>query len=264
MKHENINYVVVGGFVTVIAVVFILAVSLIAGKSGSTDEYYVIYERVNGLKYGNVVSFEGYPVGNIGKVEPLHQKNGTQYKVTLNINKGWPIPEDSNAQMISSGLLAEVAVDIQEGKSGTLLKPGQTLRGSNSTDVFSAVNNMAAELGKVIEDLRTITSVASEKKGVPLLLTRVNTLADNMNNTVGEIDKLVGNANRIVNQDLEQGITGLGTSLQVVTENIDSIAQNLDIASRNLSEFSRQIRNNPGLLLNGSPQKDPAAASGAK
>lgn len=264
MKHENINYVAVGGFVTVIVAVFVVTISLIAGKAGATDEYYVVYERVNGLKYGNVVSFEGYPVGNIGSITPLHQDNGTRYKVTLNINKGWPIPDDSNAQMISSGLLAEVAVDIQEGTSATLLKPGQVMRGSSSTDVFTAVNDMAAELGQVIADLHTITDVAADKSGVPLLLSRVNTLAGNMNTTVNEIDKLVGNANKIVNKDLEQGFAGLGTSLQVVTENIDSIAQNLDIASRNLSEFSRQIRNNPGLLLNGTPQKDQTASPGAR
>ena len=41
-----------------------------------------------------------------------------------------------------------------------------------------------------------------------------------------------------------------------MAQNIDTINQNLDGASRNLNEFSRRIRNNPGLLLGGSPREE--------
>jgi len=36
-----------------------------------------------------------------------------------------------------------------------------------------------------------------------------------------------------------------------VSRNIDSITYNLEGTSRNMSEFSREIRENPGLLLGG-------------
>jgi phospholipid/cholesterol/gamma-HCH transport system substrate-binding protein len=52
-------------------------------------------------------------------------------------------------------------------------------------------------------------------------------------------------------------------SLSAVSRYIDSITYNLEGTSRNMHEFSRHIRQNPGLLLGGTPPKDEAAASPA-
>ena len=41
-----------------------------------------------------------------------------------------------------------------------------------------------------------------------------------------------------------------------IARNIDAINQNMDGAARNLYEFSRQIRQNPGLLLGGTSPED--------
>ena len=43
-----------------------------------------------------------------------------------------------------------------------------------------------------------------------------------------------------------------------VSRHIDAINRNLEGAARNLYEFSRQIRQNPGLLLGGTPPRDQA------
>jgi phospholipid/cholesterol/gamma-HCH transport system substrate-binding protein len=44
--------------------------------------------------------------------------------------------------------------------------------------------------------------------------------------------------------------------VESVSRNIDAINQNMDGAARNLYEFSRQIRQNPGLLLGGTSPED--------
>lgn len=72
---------------------------------------------------------------------------------------------------------------------------------------------------------------------------------------------LVGNADDIVtgNQaDVERIIDDLRHSAETVARHIDSINHHLDGASRNMYEFSRQIRQNPGLLLGGTPAQDNA------
>lgn len=48
--------------------------------------------------------------------------------------------------------------------------------------------------------------------------------------------------------------------IESVARHVDSINQNLDGAARNMFEFSRQIRQNPGLLMGGTPPKDTAPA----
>ncbi len=52
-------------------------------------------------------------------------------------------------------------------------------------------------------------------------------------------------------------------ALRTVSQNIDGIVYNLQSTARNMSEFSRLIRQNPGLLLNGRPRPDIETAAGS-
>lgn len=60
------------------------------------------------------------------------------------------------------------------------------------------------------------------------------------------------------NEDLRKALLDLRTTMGVVEENVNSIIYNLDTTSRNINEFSRQIRDNPGVLLNSKPPSDAA------
>ena len=50
-------------------------------------------------------------------------------------------------------------------------------------------------------------------------------------------------------------------TLATISRTIDGITNNLEASSRNFAEFSRLIRQNPGLLIGGSPQEDEALAN---
>jgi len=60
------------------------------------------------------------------------------------------------------------------------------------------------------------------------------------------------------NEDLRKALLDLRTTMGVVENNVNSIIYNLDTTSRNINEFSRQIRDNPGVLLNSKPPSDAA------
>lgn len=59
--------------------------------------------------------------------------------------------------------------------------------------------------------------------------------------------------------DVERAIIDLRHVVESVAQHIDTLNQNMEGASRNMYEFSRQIRQNPGLLLGGTPPRDQAA-----
>jgi len=59
--------------------------------------------------------------------------------------------------------------------------------------------------------------------------------------------------------DVERAIIDLRHVVESVAQHIDALNQNMEGASRNMYEFSRQIRQNPGLLLGGAPPRDQAA-----
>ena len=66
-----------------------------------------------------------------------------------------------------------------------------------------------------------------------------------MNTLVEDIGKLVTHKEG----DIKKILNETRYIVESVSRNIDSINQNMEGAARNMYEFTRQIRQNPGLLL---------------
>src|SRR5262245_25098910 len=116
MQDSRINYVVVGAFVSAMLVAFVAIISILAGSSGSTDKYYTVYNNVGGIKYGTQVLYEGYQIGQVMSVEPVAGEHTMMFRVNLEVEEGWKIPDDSVAVAAVSGLLSAMTVDIRGGQ----------------------------------------------------------------------------------------------------------------------------------------------------
>ena len=49
MQEARVNYLWVGGFVLVAGVLFFTALAVLAGRTGATDSYHTVFERVTGI-----------------------------------------------------------------------------------------------------------------------------------------------------------------------------------------------------------------------
>lgn len=325
MKRENINYLVVGAFVLIMFVSFLVALYQITGRTGPTDTYYVNYSNVTGVKYGTPVLYEGYQVGQVVNIKPIRDGGSTQYELTLTIMKGWTIPSDSIASLVASGLLSAITVEIKEGESSTVLIPGEYMEGREAVGIFEAVNEVAGELQTLsresikplIANLNDqINSLSSDLRD--LTNNSIRPLVDNVNNKLdqevfADLDKLLNNLNdgsgrmlqllddtninnlnqfldnmetasstlnglldrieetraamngvlididRLVidnQENIKGSVDDLRISLDVVSQNINAIIYHMEGSARNVHELSRQVRENPGLILKGSPQPD--------
>lgn len=335
MKRENINYIVVGAFVLSIMVAFFVFLYQVTGSSGPTDNYYVTYKNVTGIKYGTPVTFEGYQVGQVEKIDPMKEQGKTSYRLTLSIQRDWPIPEDSLAKMVASGLLAAVTIDIEEGTSDVLLEPDSEISGREAANIFAAVNEVATDirdlsqnsikplldnlskqvdtisfeftdltrntvrpmlenissqieqsnmvhkvdnlignLNKTSEDLQKVFD-SQNQENLSLFLSNMSAASSNMNELVtnidntrkamdillSNIDNVIGDINYMIeNNDgkMNASLTDLQKTLSVISTHIDTITHHLEGSSRNIHEFTRQIKENPGLLIRGSAQTEKA------
>ncbi len=296
MKHENTNYLVVGSFVLAVIIALIISLTLITGRGGETKKYHVFYDSVAGLKYGTLVSYEGYQLGQVESVDPVQHQGETIYKVTFAIREDWKVPNDSVAQIISSGLLGGISINIKEGVSKTPLKEGETLQGQEGADLFAAVGGAAGDIKLLIGDVRKFVGTLNKEAGLiddaKQLMQRLDNSAANLekmlspqnaesineaieslsalsqklDKTLTEVDQVVHSSSGLIEEnraDLKRSIRLMSASLETVSQHIETITYNLEGTSRNMNEFSRQIRENPGLLLGSTPPKDKAAA-GAK
>lgn len=159
----------------------------------------------------------------------------------------------------------------------------QQLSDQGLKPLFDTLNN---EITKTVPELTRQTSQllrqlnASADRLLVLMETaddkRVNTIVTNTENmsrnllqvsdrlsaAAAQVDQLMHSAAAMMNEnnkDLRQAVLDLRTSMDVVAENINSIVYHIDTTARNMNEFSRQVRDNPGVILNSKPPKDAAS-----
>ena len=91
-------------------------------------------------------------------------------------------------------------------------------------------------------------------------------ISRNLTRTMVKVDNLAGNIDALIenNKDnVDQSLKDIQYTVSAVSATVDSVVHNLEGTTRNMNEFSRMIRQNPGLLLDGTPRKavSPARAT---
>jgi phospholipid/cholesterol/gamma-HCH transport system substrate-binding protein len=206
MKRDSINYTIVGVAVLAALVLLLASLAAITGKGGAATSYYVVYRNVTGLKPGAPVFYEGFRVGQVGKIEPQRGAEKTRYRVELEVRRDWPIPTDSIARLASSGLLADVSIAVREGIAKDALKPGAELKGEEGADVFAALNELAGEvtiltrerISPLVDTLsRRVDSITTNlDTSTPLLHGEAETLLKRLNTAANSVNDVLSKGNR--------------------------------------------------------------------
>ena len=92
----------------------------------------------------------------------------------------------------------------------------------------------------------------------------LGTVSADIHETRARLDGLLDSVGALISDnqdDLAGALHDLRRSMRVLADNVDAVVYNLEGATRNLNEFSRQIRQNPGILLGGSAPRDSATVA---
>lgn len=167
------------------------------------------------------------------------------------------LAQDISAQFqkLSEEGLKPLLKTLTEEVAGTL--PELTRQ---SATLLNSLNTSAKELLGILNtvDKKEINRILDNTDEMSRNLLMVS---KNLGESVAKFDKMVSvTADNMTenNQDLRSTLLDLRTTMGVVEENVNSIIYNLDMSARNINEFSRQIRDNPAVLLNGKPPADAA------
>lgn len=124
---------------------------------------------------------------------------------------------------------------------------------------------VAANLNAGSDQLRQLLTPENRAKLVSFIANMDDTastiarMTRQLEGTRKDFSRLIASLNDLVDKnrpDVDRSVIALRQILDSVSRHIDSVNQNLEGASRNLYEFSRQIRQNPGLLLGSKPPTD--------
>ena len=199
--------------------------AVLSGTTQSTTAYYMEFENVIGLSPGGQILFEGYPVGEIDDIVFTRRPDASVYRLNVNIQKNWGIPEDSLAVMTQASLLSAVVVDIQAGSSNQMLAPDSHIPSLDSSNIMTAMTSVAAKLGNLAD-------------------TNLQPLLENISGGTGSLKTLSKDAPiildnvKIFTKQLTTASTRLNHILNQSGGHIESILGKADQASGNISTLT--------------------------
>ena len=75
MRHQGLNYAIVGTFVIAMLVAAVGAALMLGGGTGPRDHYSAVFDNVADVKFGTQVRYEGFPVGQVEASPVSHRGN---------------------------------------------------------------------------------------------------------------------------------------------------------------------------------------------
>jgi phospholipid/cholesterol/gamma-HCH transport system substrate-binding protein len=300
LRDERRNYLVAGSFVVAMLAALLVWIALLSDFRGATDRYYVVYERVAGLDAGTEIFFDGYPVGQIDEITPVDTEDGRRFRVDLRIEHDWPVPKDSRARVLvglfsrplidiaggssetpiepggeipgeeGADVFAEVgSVAVRIREIAEWLGPLVEKASKDAPAILANLESLTAELDRAADQLgvllapENVTRVARTLEGVEATAGNLSEATDELAATRARIDGLLESLSELVDGErgeVSRAARDLNHSLSAVARHIDAIAADLETSSRNLAEFTRQLREDPGLFVRGRARADEGAA----
>ncbi len=277
MREANRNYVAVGAFVLSMLAALVLWFAVLSGVTGSTDRYFIRWDSVMGLKPGTKILFEGYQIGLIESIErsPEADSGGRHYRVAIEVERGWPIPDSAVAETTAPSFLAALVVNINAGDSKTLLEPGSVIQSREQGDLLGAAGDAISKLSELLEFVKprieeitqSVGSVLNEENArqlqamittlnervedllsaenaqrVELILKNlsavshdVSTLTRGLQDTKAQIDGVLAKINDLVNDHSGD----VEHSLVDLHASLEAVSRHIDAISRNLEDATR-------------------------
>jgi phospholipid/cholesterol/gamma-HCH transport system substrate-binding protein len=251
MKEANRNYVAVGTFVLSMLVAGVLWFAALSGLAVSTDRYFILWDNVMGLKPGTQILFEGYQIGLIEKIErsPEADSGGPNYRVEIEVEKGWPIPVSAAAETTAPSFLAALVVNIEAGDSDAILEPGSVIRSKEQGDLLSAAGDAMSKISEVLDFMKprieeitnSISSVLSDENAE-----QIQSMLETMNERVKDLLS-AENAERVglilTNlSDVSQDMSDLTNGLQTSKAQVDDILATIDgLIDSNSGDVGRSL-----------------------
>lgn len=128
----------VGLFVLLgVAAVGFLAFRVAGGTTGGADKTYTVYANfsdIGGLKTNAPIKSAGVLVGRVSSIT-LDPKS-YQAKISMNLDSRYQFSNDVSAQILTSGLLGEQYIGLQQGGDTENLAAGDTISVTSSAMVL--------------------------------------------------------------------------------------------------------------------------------
>lgn len=213
------NEVKIGAAVLLTLVCFIWLFSFLKGKDLFTNKahYYVIYDKVAGLAESSPVEINGYKVGIVQTIRFINPEKGNLL-VTLMIDKGFRLPENTVAEITTATLIAGMKIQFVMGNGPGIYSSGDTIP------------------GRLAESL-----ITKLEAGLVPIKDKAESLIVNLDSAIGSLNQIMDPKFR---EDLRSGIASLSKTVKGIEKaDLGASLSNIKQLTGMLAENSEKISN---------------------
>jgi phospholipid/cholesterol/gamma-HCH transport system substrate-binding protein len=258
----RVNYTLVGLFVIVLgaALVGVVAWLTAATETKQYDEYLVYTnESVAGLNVNASVNYKGVQMGQVVDIE-LDHNNPDLVKLTLKIERGTPIRQDTTAKLVSRGITGIVNVELSGGGQSPPLVPTPSqplpvIKNAPSlvAQVEDAFNNMyvrmdillseknLAAISQTLANIQTVTTaLAGNSSRIDQTLINLENLTGTLAASSASLNKVLAGANSTLDNSARLS-SELRTELKPVLAQTKTTLAAAETMTRAITETSQRV-----------------------
>lgn len=210
----------------------------------NNTNYYVVYDKIDGLLESSTVTINGYKVGQVTKIDFMSDYSG-RLMVTLSLDEDFKIAKGTSAKIVSSDIMGTKSIKLDIVHSGEYYLPLDTIQGTTEGDLKELVSMQVLPLKKKAEELiasldsaiNIVTSVFNQQtqKNLTESFENINRTVSNIESASVELNKIMtsGKVNSIVNN-----VDNISGTISKNSAQISNIIRNLSSLSDSLSKLN--------------------------
>ncbi len=223
----------IGAIFIIGAVLLIWGYNFLKGQDLLTRSrtFYAVYHNVSGLGKANPVYINGMQVGQVTQMYFDPALNGNII-VGLTVDKDFPIPKNSTAEILSTDLMGTKAVTLHLGNAENLAVNGDTLQSKLAASLTEQVEETIGPLKKRAENL--LTSI--DEILVSLNATLSEEQVKSIKGSISHLNSSLSNADTIM-QNISGFVVDEKSKAQEILNNLESITTNFKNNNESLTKI---------------------------
>lgn len=212
-------------------------INFLKGKDllSSKNTYYALYDDVSGLKTSSPVLIHGVKVGIVSDIA-FDRNDCGKIRVSLNVARKYGVPENSCARLFSEGIMGGMAVELEMGDSGRMLKNREYISARSDGGLLASMGDGAE---KLIDEIgEAVRGLSSAVRSIDTLVVR-NT--DAFGATLASLQDITARLDRILTDEQDE-IRSIIEGAGSFAENLKNNSERIDAVLANVQGITDSLR----------------------
>lgn len=226
----------VGVLATFAIAMFVIGYNYLKGQNvfASTNNYYGVYKKIDGLLESNPVLVNGYKVGHVSNVS---MDNATlELTVEITVPQSIKVPANSVMRIVNNDMIGSKAIELVLGDTSLLAEDGAYLASGQDEGIAQAVSRVLTPLSQRVNSVLGQIDTAVSGADLETTLTDASLALRSFKETADKLNRLLDGKDQQINGIL-LNVENTTSDLRGLAPKIDSIASQLEKTSASLAQI---------------------------